>query len=352
MSLHEKKSEGKKHSPVRIILLTLLALLLLSTLSLALFVQSKLGLIRYEDGTAAPAPPPAAEEDGEPELELDTAGLEEAETPPPAAEGAVKTEEHVINFLLLGTDERSGSFSDNARADAILLLSLDTRDYSARLVSLERGMGVPILEGEYAGEYDWLTHCFRYGGADLMVKEVQYCFKVDVEHFVRVNFSAVEAIVDTLGGIDIELTPAEVQYFWDGRGWTGLQPGVNHLNGEQALAYARLREIDSDWSRIQRQRRVIQACVDTVKTTDLPTLNALCNEILPLVSTNLSRKEIIRLLALAPHFIGVEFQQMTIPVQGSYGHMSGLGGRSLFAVDFEENAARLQEFLYGGETAG
>ncbi len=92
-------------------------------------------------------------------------------------------DKNFFNILLIGTDERTKNFSDNARDDACMILSIGKKDGSMKLISLERGMGVPILDGKYKGQYDWLTHTFRYGGADLMMREVRECFKVDVERY-------------------------------------------------------------------------------------------------------------------------------------------------------------------------
>ncbi len=332
----------KKRRGWLIALLVVLILFLLLAGAAALFVNSKLNLIDYSDGSIeSPAQPEevAAEED----FSLDLSGLEDRE-PSVLPRDKTASDGDVLNVLILGTDEHTEEFS-SARADSIILLSLDMEDHSARLVSLERGIGVPILEGEYEGEYDWLTHCFRYGGASLMLKEVQTCFNVDVSHYVRVNFRSVKNIVDILGGIDVELTYAEAAYL--NSGGYSLREGMNHLNGEEALDYARLRAIDSDWTRIKRQRTVIQACVDTVKGADIKTLNSLCDAILPYVQTNFTKLEILHLMTQLPNFLGVQFEQMTIPVEGSYGGMTGLQGRGLFAVDFETNSRILRDFLYG-----
>lgn len=330
----------------------LIALLIVLLLFLALagaamlFINSKLSLIDYSDGSIeSPALPEEIreEEDEEEEFSVDLSGLEAWE-PTELPRGETASDEDVLNVLILGTDERTVEFS-SARADSIILLSLNLKDHTARLVSLERGMGVPILEGEYEGEYDWLTHCFRYGGASLMLREVQTCFNVDVSHYVRLNFTSVKTIVDLLGGIDVELTYAEANYLSGGS--YSLTAGMNHLNGETALAYARLRAIDSDWSRVKRQRTVIQACMDNIKDADMKTLNSLCDAILPYVQTNFTKLEILHLMTQLPNFLGVQFEQMTIPVEGTYGGMTGLQGRGLFAVDFETNSQILREFLYG-----
>ena len=207
-------------------------------------------------------------------------------------------------------------------------------------------MGVPILEGEYKGQYDWLTHTFRYGGADLMMREVRECFKVDVERYIRVNFTTFKKGIDSVGGIDITLTAAEAAYVNKYTWRKSYTAGVNHLDSDAALAYARCRHIDSDWHRIERQRNVIQAVVTKTKDLSVGELNTLLNNVLPLVQTNLTRLEITELLLSAPKYRGVQIKQMTVPISGSYGGMRGLGGRSLFSVDFDTNAKALREFIY------
>ena len=272
-------------------------------------------------------------------------GLKEQEVI--SASGDVNENKDYINILLIGTDERTEYFNDNARGDSCMILTLGKKDGSVKLASLERGMGVPILEGQYEGEYDWLTHTFRYGGADLMMREVRECFKVDVERYIRVNFATFKKGIEAVGGIDITLTAAEAGYVNAGTGLTKYTAGLNHLDGEAALVYARCRHIDSDWHRIERQRNVIQAVVTKTKELDIAELNGLLNNVLPLVQTNLTRLEITELLLLAPKYRGAEIKQMTVPVSGSYGGMRGLGGRSLFSVDFETNSRALREFIYG-----
>lgn len=254
----------------------------------------------------------------------------------------------VINILLIGTDERTKDYSTNARGDSCLLLSINTHgDHPViSLVSFERGMGVPILSGQYAGQWDWLTHTFRYGGAELMLKEIQECFKVDVDYYVRVNFNAFEAGIDAIGGVTVYFDEAEATYFRDAQINPDMYPGYNHVDGFNALCYARLREIDSDWNRIQRQREVIFAALDQVKQMDLAQIDSLINYLLTLVRTNMSEEVITELLLLAPSLPNAEFQQMTIPQKGTYGGMTGMGGRPLFAVDFETNAQILHEFIY------
>lgn len=160
-----------------------------------------------------------------------------------SASGDVNENKDYINILLIGTDERTEYFSDNARGDSCMILTLGKKDGSVKLASLERGMGVPILEGQYEGEYDWLTHTFRYGGADLMMREVRECFKVDVDRYIRVNFATFVQGIESVGGVDISLTEAEAAYINKfNKGGITCVAGQNHLDGRAALEYARCRK--------------------------------------------------------------------------------------------------------------
>ena len=126
---------------------------------------------------------------------------------------------------------------------------------------------------------------------------------------------------------------------------------MNHLDGGNALAYARLRAIDSDWQRVGRQRKVILAVVDALKESSLLELNELADTVLPLIQTNLTKLEIAELILYAPNFLTSEFDQMTIPKQGTYGGMKIRNGASAFAVDFELNNDLLHRFLYEGASS-
>lgn len=259
----------------------------------------------------------------------------------------LEEKENVMNILIIGTDERSESFSDNARSDCMILASLDPQARTVKLVSLERGMGVPILRGEHKGKYDWLTHVFRYGGAELLVDTVEHCFAVKPDGYVRFNFNAVKKAVDAVGGIDVELTKQEAAYFNENLPGSFCQ-GINHLSGDQALSYARLRAIDSDWQRVERQRKVIIATVKAVKNCSLPQIASLAKQLLPLVQTDLNARQMAQLMVSAPRLLGGSFSQMTIPAADTYTSMACMDGRSAFQVDFEENKKILREFLYGG----
>lgn len=353
---------GKIFRAILIILLVLILLIVTAFGAAYLYYRSKVQLLQPDETR----PPEEQILDASQEQELNDqsqdlnaamndalAGLETMDPVLPSTEpqATEPEDDHVINILLIGTDDAGNGFSTNARGDTCMLFSINTAgDHPViSLVSFERGMGVPILEGQYEGQWDWLTHTFFYGGAELMVKEIRYCFNLDVDYYVRVNFHSFIAGVNAIGGVDVYLDSAEADYLINGAKFD-VHVGMNHLTGYQALAYARLREIDSDWQRIERQREVIESAINQLRKLELADADALINDLLGLVRTNMDEKIITELLLLLPSLPQATVQQMTIPQSGTYGGMIGMGGRSLFAADFEVNSRILHEFIYGAET--
>lgn len=340
------KKEKKKGGTTKKVLLIVLALLLASVLAGGLYVHSKYAQM-YDDGEAE-GDVEQVDQNLSDAMDSATAELEEKESI--YYDGDVLASKDVFNVLLIGTDERTnGEYSDNARGDSCILASINTSGEVPviSLVSLERGMGMSIPWGQYEGQYDWLTHLFRYGGAKMMMAAVEDAFKVQVDYYARINFGGFEQVVNAVGGVTVYLDEAEARYFIDGHIDYGAVVGPNRLDGRRALAYARLREIDSDWQRIQRQREVIFSVLDQCRELSLTELNELADVILPLIKTNIPEGKIAELLLLLPQLPNAQTQQATVPQHGTYGGMTGLGGRSLFAVDFETNAKFLHEFLYG-----
>ena len=339
-----------------IIVISIVLLLTIVTLLGWAYYNSKLDLIQYDDGSKDidTSTSYAVEND-----ELDIADLPDAPEDVDASggieilEGDIYHDDNVVNILLLGTDERTDEFNENARADAIMVMSLNTKAHTIKLISIERGIGVPVP----GRNDDWITHTFRYGGAALTMQTVRDCFKLDVERYVRVNFNVVSKAIDKIGGVDIELTQAEAEhlnsakknYYESGSDIQTVHAGTNHLNGDTAMAYARIRKIDSDWKRIERQRTVIQAAINQVKNPDIFTLNVLADAILPMVQTNLTKAEITRLMLEVPAFLseGSKMEQMTIPTYETCWNSVGVDGRKMIGVDFEANAQILREFFYG-----
>ena len=351
-----------------------LGIVVLLAVTAFLYVNGKLDLLRYNDGSVSEMGEIGAEED----QDLDGTGLTHTEADMAVPEGSPFADEDVLNILLIGTDERTEAvndadafthlnqldgaedtteFSDDARSDSMILVSLDIKDHVIRLVSIERGTGVPILLDGYEDQYDWITHTFRYGGPKLTMKTVEECYNIEVDHFVRVNFNSFVQIVNAVGGVDIDITEMEAKALnWEVPSNSMLivnhvDPGLNHFDGYTALQYARLRKIDNDWKRVERQRTVIEAVLDQVKNASVMELDNLLNTLLPLIQTNFTKTEIAALLVQLPGFLGCDVQQMSLPLQGTYGVRTGMDDRLMYDPDWVVNIKALQDFLYNDKTA-
>lgn len=262
------------------------------------------------------------------------------------AKGKLFRDKNIVNILLIGTDERDENFSEDARADAIVLVSLNTKKDAVKLASFQRGTGVPIP----GRPDDWLTHTFAYGGASLTLETVEKCFLIEIEGYVRVNMTAFATIINCIGGVEITLSEQEAkalnnEVYTNAVAHTRVHPGKNYLDGYDALQYARLRYIDDDWVRIQRQRTVLKSVFNGTKSLNLWQLNQLADEILPLLQTNLSRWQITTLLFTFPQFMGGDVQDMSLPGEGTFYGALGEEGRVLNITDFEANSKLLIEFI-------
>ena len=371
----EPVSPKKRRLPVwaRILLGVLCVVVVLLGLAFA-YINGKLDLIRYDDGTVDSMGSIGAGED----QDLDSSGLEHNTGDMIMPEGSPFQDDDVLNVLLISTDERTDAvndadafthlneldgtddtteFSEDARADSLILASLNIEKDTIKLVSIERATGVPILLDGYEDQYDWITHTFRYGGARLTMDTVSECLNLDVDHYVRFNFNSFVQIVDAVGGVDIELTEMEAAALnWEVPSNSMLiigkvHAGLNHLDGYTALQYARLRAIDNDWQRIVRQRTVIQAVLDQIQHASVTELDDLLNTVLPLVQTNFTKSEIAALLVQLPGFLGVQTEQMSLPVEGTYGVRTGMDDRTMYDPDWQTNSDILQDFFYGDMSA-
>ena len=177
----------------------------------------------------------------------------------------------IINILLIGTDERTEEFNKASRSDSIMLASLNKNTYDVKLVSFERDTYVAIPKVPKRNP-DKLGHTFRFGGAQLLMETLGTHFDLDVNKYVRVNFSVFKKLIDEIGGIDINLTRVEANIVWNHTGLI-VKEGLNHLDGEAALCYARIRKIDSDWVRVKRQQNVIIAVKNRLAKKSVGELN-------------------------------------------------------------------------------
>ena len=192
------------------------------------------------------------------------------------------------NIVLLGVDSQDGSFS-NTRSDCIIIVSINKKTNDVNLTSVYRDTYVQI-DGH---GLDKITHAYAYGGPELAINTLNKNLDLNITEFVTVNFDTVETIVDSIGGITLTITDSEASQIGFSSG------GTYTLDGKEALAYSRIRKIDSDYQRTERMRTVLEAVFNKVKNQELSEISNFVDIVLPHISTNMSTNSIISLVPSA-----------------------------------------------------
>lgn len=165
-----------------------------------------------------------------------------------------------ISILFIGIDdsEKRDQGSDHSRSDALMLMTLNKKDKSVKLLSIPRDSYVYIPE---VNKEDKITHAHAFGGPKATIETIEELFDIPVDYYVRMNFNAFIDVVDALGGIDLEVNIPYAFYEKDENDKKSiyLEPGYHHLNGREALALARTRKHDTDVARGERQQDILQA---------------------------------------------------------------------------------------------
>lgn len=166
--------------------------------------------------------------------------------------------DHNVSVLFVGVDDSDtrGQGADSSRSDALLLATLNRDTKTVKLLSIPRDSYVYI---PHVGYKDKITHAHAFGGTLATIETVEELFDVPVDYYVRMNFNAFIDVVDSLGGIEAEVPYAMLEKDEFDRNTVNLQPGLQHLNGREALALARTRKRDSDMERGKRQQEILKA---------------------------------------------------------------------------------------------
>lgn len=258
----------------------------------------------------------------------------------------LETGNDIVNYLLIGSDRRDKTSFGNS--DSMIVVSLNKSTKKIHLTSLMRAIYVIMPEG--SGHTDgMLNWSYAWGGPELLMDTIETNFKIEIDHYVTVDFSSFEKIVDAVGGVPITLTSAEANYINSDTQTYGAVVGPQYLNGAQALSYARCRKLDNDFKRTSRQRDVIEALIKTVGTLNLTQLNDLANALLPALSTDMSNAAIFAELVNVPEYVSYEIDQRMLPIENeegnSYTGMIRKYGAEMYAIDWSTNLPALEEFI-------
>lgn len=217
-----------------------------------------------------------------------------------------------VNVLLLGVDTRPDERGQPTRSDTIMIASIDPVHKTGALVSVPRDLWVPIPIDSSRPIEDKITAAHFYGdyfnypggGPALAKRTIEYNLGVRIHYYAKIDFDGFEQVVDTLGGISVCVERPLIDNEYPTRDYGYMQvyipAGLQHLDGERALQYARSRHQDSDFGRVRRQQQVLMAIRDKALRLDiLPKLPQLMQQFSDSIETDLSPLEIIQLANLA-----------------------------------------------------
>lgn len=259
------------------------------------------------------------------------------------------------NIALFGIDNRSTGKYESGNSDCIMIASINNDTKEVRLVSVYRDSFLAVDDDDNLRK---LNAAYAKGGPTGAVAALNKNLDLDIKEYVAVDFNAVMEVVDALGGIELDITSQEAEtmkiYINEmnevmGTNGTAVSgPGLQTVNGIQALAYCRDRYSGGDdYGRTERQRTVISKIVEKAKAASLPTLNKVIDELFPDISTSLSSSEILGLAASIKDYELADTQGW--PFQLTTERMGGKLGDVVVPTDLETNVNLLHQYLFDVE---
>lgn len=343
-----EEQQKKKGGCCIIVLVVLLALIVLALAAAVYGYNAILNQIPRveEEETLSEEEILAIENETDPIEELED--LEELETLPPEEEEVttpqeevevIEDNENIINILLIGQDRRPGE--GRQRSDSMILCTINTEKKTLMMTSFLRDLYVDIPDWNGRTYLDnRLNSCYAYGGMGMLDAALKQNFGVQVDHNIEVDFSGFEDIIEVFGGVDIKLTQAEAKYLGG-----GLEAGMNHLTPQQALNYSRIRKLDSDFGRANRQRKVLTAMLNSVRSLSYDQLSSLVNKVLPMITTDMSNSDITGyMIEILPILSELQISTQHIPADGTYKN-ARIRGMAVLVPDMSANIAILRDTL-------
>ncbi|MGM9923438.1 MAG: LCP family protein [Bacillus sp. (in: firmicutes)] len=222
------------------------------------------------------------------------------------------------SILIIGVDDSdTRNYSDSTRSDALMLATFNKKDKSVKLLSIPRDSYVYVPE---KGDYTKINHAYALNGAKSSIETVENLLDIPIDYYVRVNFYAFIDIVDALGGIEVNV-PYEMKEkdSEDRNDAIHLQEGLQTVNGEEALAFARTRKQDTDMLRGQRQQEVIQAIMDkAISASSLTKYTDVIAAIGDNMKTNMTFNQMKAYMSFVLKNKGVDIEPIQLKGQDSY----------------------------------
>ena len=259
--------------------------------------------------------------------------------------------EGYTNVALFGVDSRDGNLGKGNRTDCIIVASLNNETKEIKMVSVYRDTLLDLSDGTFQK----CNAAYSYGGPVMAINMLNKNLDLDIQDYVTVDFGAIADAIDLLGGVEIEVTEAELpyinQYIPETAASAGKETayiesaGLQLLDGTQATTYARIRSTaGGDFTRTERQRTVIEKMVEKAKKADLVTINNIINKVFPQISTSFTLSEILNYaLAYSEYTLA---GNMGFPAEKSTDTISGFGS-IVIPEDLTSNVSKMHDFLFG-----
>ena len=245
----------------------------------------------------------------------------------------------IVNILLIGQD---GDSKTGARSDTMILCTFNKQEDTITMTSFLRDLYVKIP----GYKSNRINAAYSIGGIPLLNQTLSENFGVEIDGNVQVDFSRFEEIIDMLGGVTMDLTRAEANFINMHVPGSGLTEGEHLLTGYQALMYARNRnDVDGDFSRTNRQRKLLNVLIDEYKNKKLTEMLGLLNDILPMVTTDISKADLTAYaVTLFPMLATAQIRTQSIPVADGY-YGARINGMAVLVPDMEKNIQALVDSL-------
>ncbi|WP_122791072.1 LCP family protein [Intestinibacillus sp. Marseille-P6563] len=256
----------------------------------------------------------------------------------------------ITNIALFGIDTRP---DEPTRSDCMMVMSVNADTGTIKLISLMRDSEVEI-EGHGTQK---LCHAYSYGGPELAIKTINQTFDLNITDYAEVNFVQMANLIGEVGGVDIDVSEAERveanKYIKEYYESFDMEPelieeaGYQHLNGIQAMTYARIRKggTGDDWGRVERQSIVLEAMFETVQDKSITELVAMMPRLLPYVTTSLKKSEMVSLAKGLFANGQPQMEHSRVPKDGEWEY--GGSQEQYIVYDLDKAAQDINDYIYG-----
>lgn len=259
--------------------------------------------------------------------------------------------DEIVNIALFGIDSRSATNSSNSRSDSIMIVSIDKKHNKIKLSSIMRDT-YSYISGR---GYDKINHAYAFGGPELAIKTINQNFGLDIQDYVTVDFFGLEAIIDAIGGVEVEVKSNEInelnKYIKEVAAIEKKTPtlitqsGLQTLNGMQAVSYGRIRKVgNGDYERTDRQRTIVISMINSLQKLGLSKTLKLASQCASYVNTSFTMAEAIKIgTDILQDMSSFTIEQQRFPVNGEGKIINGVW---YMVADLDSEKSRLHQFIY------